>query len=240
MQRITVGWSERPNVTVKTIEKWNYKFAIATSKFFWHLKILPVSNQAFLDFADNITMSGTANDEQLGRQSDGRREDSRCSFGIMKWDPSYVRYEWGGRLKVAEALGTFLAGVILPSTIYRHGSVFTFFDFVVWTSFINVLIDLFLHLFSIWGHIMYICRAPEVYVALCSVASFSFLLSSALLAGFSNYSSDPTRAGVSAFFGFICACLFGVEAFFIHFLAYRQGRGQTVRQDEADEFVEPI
>ena len=185
-------------------------------------------------------MSGSANDEQLSRPSDGRREGGRGSFGPLKWDPSYVRDEWGGRLKVAEAVGTFLAGVILPSTIYGHGGVFTFFSFVAWSSFINILIDLFLHLLSLWNHIMYICRAPEVYVALCSVASFAFLLSSALLAGFSNYSINPTRAGVSAFFGFTCMCMFGVEAYFIHFSVYRQGKMQNVRQDEPDEFVEPI
>ena len=185
-------------------------------------------------------MADAANEEQLSRPDERRSESSRCSFGIFVWDPSYVRDEWGGRLKIAEALGTFLAGVILPATVYGHGGVFTFFDFVVWMSFINVLLDLFLHLFSLWNRIMYICRAPEVYVALCSIACGAFLLSSALLAGFSNYSSSPTRAGVSAFFGFLCMCMFGVEAFFIHLASYRHGKMQNVRQDEPDEFAEPI
>ena len=183
-------------------------------------------------------MADPANGEETNRPSD-RRSDG-CSFGVFKWDPSYVRYEWGGRLKVAEAICTFLAGVILPSTVYGHGGIFSFFDFVVWTSFINILIDLFLHLFSFWNHIMYICRAPEVYVALCSIACFSFMLSSALVAGFSNYSVEPTRAGFSALFGFICMVMFGVEAFFVHFTAFRRGKRQNVRQEEPDEFAEPI
>lgn len=148
--------------------------------------------------------------------------------------------ELGGKLKVAELIATFLAGVILPGTVYGHEGVFSFFDFVVWTSFINILIDLLLHLFSIWNHIMYVCRAPEVYVALCSIATAAFLLASALLAGFSHYSVDATRAGVSAFFGFLCMCLFGAEAFFVHLAAYRRGKRENVRQDEPDEFSEPI
>ena len=184
-------------------------------------------------------MDDAANDDKTVRPERDRRE-GRCAFGVFRWDPSYVRDEWAGRLKVAEMIATFLAGVILPSLVYGHGGVFTFFDFVVWTSFINILIDLFLHLFSLWNHIMYICRAPEVYVALCAVACFSFLLSSALVAGYSNYSYGRTRAAVSAFFGFLCMCMFGVEAFFIHFQAYRRGKMQNVRQEEPDEFAEPV
>ena len=184
-------------------------------------------------------MDDSAKDGRTVRPDEDRRE-GRCSFGVFRWDPSYVRDEWAGRLKVAELIATFLAGVIVPSIIYGHGGVFTFFDFVVWTSFINIVIDLFLHLFSLWNHIMYICRAPEVYVALCAVASCSFLLSSALLAGYSGYSYDSTRAGVSSFFGFLCMIMFGVEAYFIHFTAYRRGKMQNVRQEEPDEFAEPV
>lgn len=177
---------------------------------------------------------------QDGETRPAGREQSSCSFGVFVWNPSYVVDELGGKLKVAEAIGTFLAGVILPSSVYCKGGVFSFFDFVVWTSFINIMIDLFLHLFSLWNHILYVCRAPEVYVALCSIASFSFMLSSALLAGFSSCSVNQTRAGVSALFGFLCMCIFGVEAYFVHFATYRRGKRQNVRQEEPDEFAEPI
>ncbi len=76
-------------------------------------------------------------------------------------------------------------------------------------------------------------------MVLCSVATGAFLLTSSLVAGFAHYTVDRHAAGASAFFGFACMVLFGIEAF-IHFVAYRRGRLDNVRQEEPDEFAEPI
>ena len=168
-----------------------------------------------------------------------RREDG-CSLGILKFDPSYVRDQWDGRIKLAEIILTLLAGACLPGTVYSNAGAFSFFSFVVWTTFINACIDMVLHLSSLWGRLMYICRAPEVYLVLCSVACGAFLLSSALVAGFAHNSVNATAAGVAAFFGFLCMVLFGAEAFFIHYVAFRHGKSENVRQEEPDEFAEPI
>ena len=186
-------------------------------------------------------MSAETQDEDTAARN---RRDGGCSFGIIKFDPSYVRDRWDGRLKLAEVIATFLAGVILPTTVYSYTGVFSFFNFVTWTSFINALIDLILHLFSLWDRTVNIfplvCSAPEVFVILCGIACLAFLLASALVAGFAHYSVAATRAGVAAFFGFLCMVLFGAEAFFVHYIAFRRGRRDNVRQEEPDEFAEPI
>lgn len=163
---------------------------------------------------------------------------SLASCGI-KWDPTYVTKQWEGRVKLAEILCTLLAGAVLPYYVYLHGGVFSFFSFVAWTACINAAIDMFLHLTSLWGRLLYICRAPEVFLILCCVACGAFLLASSLVAGYAKYAHDRHAAGAASFFGFASMVLFGIEAY-MHFIVYRRGRSENVRQEEPDEFAEPI
>eukprot|EP00794_Sanderia_malayensis_P007937 gene7937-8792_t len=175
--------------------------------------------------------------EQQDQQARQANQGPAC--GIIKWDPTYVTKRWDGRLKLAEIVITFLAGVCLPNTAYKHTGAFSFFSFVAWTSFINCMIDMFLHLTSLWDRILYICRAPEVYMVLCAIASAMFLLASSIVAAFVNHSTNSDAASASAFFGFVGMVLFGIEAY-LHYTTYRRGRRDNVRQDEPDEFAEPI
>ncbi len=176
--------------------------------------------------------SGDAEGQQQSQPRGEGRE-------ILKWNPDYVVKQWDGRLKLVEIVITLLAGACVPMTVWRHGGAFSFFSFVAWTSCINAVIDMFLHLSSLWARLFYICRAPEVYMILCAVASGSFLLASSLIAAYANYSVDSDAAGAAAFFGFASMVLFGIEAY-MHFVEYRRGKQEIVRQTEPDEFAEPI
>lgn len=142
-------------------------------------------------------------------------------------------------MKLAEIVCSMLAGAILPGMVYNHASVYSFFSFVAWTAFINALIDMILHLTSLWNRLLYICRAPEVFLVLCGVASGAFALAGILVAAYARSSSEPGAAIASACFGFFCALLFGIEAV-MHFASFRDGRRENVRQEEPDEFAEPI
>ena len=172
----------------------------------------------------------SAEEEDRTRRDRARGGDS--FEGWIKWNGSYVRDEWQGRIKVAEILCSFLAGVILPYSVYYYPSRFSFFSFVTWTSFINAVIDLILHLTSLWERLIYICRAPEVYMVLDAIATFAFLLGSSLIAHAANLSGHTGNSGASAFFGFLCMILFGIEGF-IHFQRWRQGRSD--RQNPPSE-----
>ena len=162
----------------------------------------------------------------MAAQEDGKSEDVSINISL-----DYITETWVGKLKVAELVFT-LVGAVCGSLVECHDRCgcsrkMGFFDFVAWTAFINVLIDMMIHVLGLWDTIhvlwlwdklLWIFRHPAVYTVLCFLAVVGFLIGSSVAASATENrcSSSSAAVGAAVFFGFVCLVLFAVECF-LHF-----------------------
>lgn len=153
-----------------------------------------------------------------------------------------------GKLKVAELVFTLLAGACASSVeSYYHckcSAKLGFLSFVSWTAFINILIDMIIHVIGLWERLHWIFRHPALFCVLCILAVLGFIIGSALTAtcAIEWCVVNPTTTGVAAFFGFVCLGLFAGETY-LQFTIYRgmndEARQQTSGQSKAPDYIEP-
>ena len=154
----------------------------------------------------------------------------------LKFDDSYVRYHWTGRLKIIEIISTFLAAILLPTEHYGYPTRFSFFCIIAWVAFGCSLLDMALHLCSLWDKLPYIFRAPEVHMSLCSLAAFGFVLASGLIAALSPHIyGKKGQITAAALFGFASMAFFGVEAL-LHFLRFRHSEPPFPKPPRSEDF----
>ena len=144
-------------------------------------------------------------------------------------DFKYLYTSWVGRFKIGEFFSSLLTGALVPGTVYKHGSGFSFISFVAWTTFINVVIDIILHLVRVWEKLIFIHSYPQVMVCLCFLGSVSLLVASLLEIGISQYAEHPALGYASAIFGFMCCFLLAAECF-IHYRSYREKQQQRATE----------
>lgn len=149
-------------------------------------------------------------------QREGVNEQANSPF--IKWDLWYLKQGWNGRLKVMEIIGSFIAAVSLPldETTVRY----TFFRVTAWTAFAVALIDLVLHLTSLWHRVHPVLKAPEAQMSFATLTGFLFLIASGLLADLAPRSQHVAANTLSLVAGFFAAAFYGVEAL-LHFLVFR-------------------
>lgn len=148
-----------------------------------------------------------------------------------------------GMLLIGELVMSFLCGCCEASLSTWYGSgcagKIAFLGTVTWTAFLNILIDMIIKILGLWERLLWIFRHPLVHLALCGLAIFGYLLSSALVASCSSsaYVFNSGAAVAASIFGFVCLGLFACEAF-LHFKRYRnmqsEGRHQTEEEVKAD------
>ena len=168
--------------------------------------------------------------------------------GFIKFTPEFITKTLIGKIKCAQLVFTLLAGACGSSVgpIYACGcaGMFGFFGFVAWTAFINALIDMIIHLLGLWERLLWICRHPAVFAALCATAVVGFLISSSLAASCAKDScvNNKSTAGAASFFGFVCLVLFAVEAV-LQFQEYRgmqqEARHQSSGETKQPDYIEP-
>ena len=135
-------------------------------------------------------------------------------------DFEYLYASWVGRFKIAEFFTSLLAGALVPSA-YKHGGAFTFMSWVAWTTFINVVLDIILHLVRVWEKLVFVRTYPQVLVCLCFLGSMSLGIAGVLEVFLSHYAEDPGLGYTSALFGFMCCVVLAIECFF-HYKSYRE------------------
>ncbi len=150
--------------------------------------------------------------------SDGEAS-SPAATPCCKWNDIYIRQHWSGRLKLLEIIGALVTGASLnpEDTAIR----FTFLRVVAWIAFAIAVIDLFLHLFSMWERVHIIFRAPEALMAFAALTGFLFLLGAGLLADVAPRSRHYGATTLAVVAGFFAATFYGVETL-LHFLTFRQ------------------
>jgi hypothetical protein len=144
-------------------------------------------------------------------------------------DFKYLYTSWVGRLKIAEFFTSLLAAALVPHTVSKHSGGFDFMSFVAWTTFINVVIDIILHLVRVWEKLIFIHSYPQVMVCLCFLGSVSLLVASLVELGLSQYAEDPGLGYASAIFGLMCCLLLAFECF-IHYRSYREKQLQRATE----------
>ncbi|XP_031569283.1 uncharacterized protein LOC116303820 [Actinia tenebrosa] len=161
-----------------------------------------------------------------------------------------INFEWVkvvlGQIAIAELVLTFLCGCCSSSVSWYIssgcGGKIGFLDFVAWTAFLNILIDLIIHTLGLWERLLWIFRHPAVHFVLCCLAVLGFLIGSSLVASCSkdNGVYNPGAGVAASIFGYICLVLFGVEAY-LHFMKYRnmesEGRRQTGSEDAKADVI---
>lgn len=158
-----------------------------------------------------------SNDVQETRKDRTNRGDLPKLF---TFNDMYIRKNWDGRLKVLEFIATLLAVAFLPSTYFHYHTRFIFHRFVTVTCLFFIVLDLFLHLFSIWERIPTWIVGSLTLMFATVLAGISLLASSCLIIVKAEETSDESRTLASAFFGFAGMVVFGTESV-LHFLRYR-------------------
>ena len=146
-------------------------------------------------------------------------------------DLTYFRDTWTGRLKIVELFCSLLAGALVPASVYKHTSAFSFMSFVAWMTFLNVLLDIFLHLFRFWEKLVFFTTYPEILFFLCSLGSFAFLVGSIAELAVAIYAEHPGLAQASAIFGFVCMTVLAIECYF-HYQSYLERRDERQERQE--------
>ena len=144
-------------------------------------------------------------------------------------DFEYLYNSWVGRFKIAEFFTSLLAGALVPRTVYKHVAGFEFMSFVAWTTFINVVIDIILHLVRVWEKLVFIHTYPQVMVCLCFLGSISLLIGGLVEVGISQYAADPGLGYASTMFALICSVVLAMECF-NHYRSYRDKQHQRATE----------
>ena len=150
-------------------------------------------------------------------ESDHLRGEERPEIfsGMIKIDVSYFN-TWLGRVKILELLIITFAGCILPSVIGVFFTRYSFYTFVVWTGFMYIVVDLLLHVTSLWQRLPDMLTSSTVLFYPVLIGALAFLLSSSLVASVSDQlypRSRATRSGISSACGLITTVLFLIESF---------------------------
>ena len=148
---------------------------------------------------------------------------------------------WVGKLKVGELVFTLLAGACGSSVLSYVNTCscapkFSFFVTVAWTAFINVLIDVIIHLLGLWERLLWIFRHSAALTVLCVLAVIGFLIGSSLAVSCAKdvCVTQKSTAGAASFFGFVCLALFALECF-LHFKEYRSMQSEAREQYSAQD-----
>ena len=136
-------------------------------------------------------------------------------------DFAYLTSSWVGRFKIAEFFTSLLAGALIPRTVSKHAGGFEFMSFVAWITFINVVIDIILHLVRVWEKLVFVHTYPQVMVCLCFLGSVSLFVAAIVEIGISSYAEDPGLGYASAVFALMCCALLAMECF-LHYRSYRE------------------
>lgn len=146
---------------------------------------------------------------------------------------SYLVDTWPGRLKIAELVMSLLCGACAASILSTCPGHYSFLGFVAWTTLINVLIDVVLHVIGLWDRLFWVFHHPAVMLALCTVACLAFLIGASLAASCARQTTNYNTASASSVFGFFCLILFAIETF-LHFQKYRSMESEARRQSSEE------
>eukprot|EP00795_Rhopilema_esculentum_P013508 gene13508-4388_t len=137
---------------------------------------------------------------------------------LIKYDPWYLKQGWAGRLKAFEIVSTFLAAVVLPTD--ETSTRYTFFRVVAWIAFSFAVIDMILHLTSLWEKVHPIFKASEALMTFAAMTAFLLLVASGLLANLAPRSQHFGRNTTALTAGFFASAFYAIEAL-LHFLRFR-------------------
>lgn len=156
-----------------------------------------------------------------------------------------ITFDWVktpiGILIISELIVTFLCACCASSLSTWVGSgcagKIGFLDFVAWTAFLNILINMIIRILGLWERLLWVFRHPAVHLVLCCLAVVGFLIASSLVASCQGHVYNGGTAVAAAVFGFIAIFLFAIEAY-LDFKRYRnmesEGRKQTEEDVKAD------
>lgn len=140
-------------------------------------------------------------------------------------DFKYLYTSWNGRFKIVEFFTSLLAGALVPVTVENYAGGFSFVSFVAWTTFINVVLDIILHLVRVWEKLVFVRSYPQVLVCLCFLGSVSLFVAAIVEIAISQYAEDPGLGYASAIFALICCSVLALECF-VHYQNYREKQRQ--------------
>ena len=154
-----------------------------------------------------------------------KNESERGFLSIINPDFSYFSQRIG-RIKLVQLVSVLLVGCFLPNSISVFFSMFSFYAFVTWTSFMYICIDLLVHVTSIRKLIPNSQSMPTLLFYVDLIAGVVWLISSCLIADVTEIFPDGRKAlsAVACTFGIITTILFFVEAYF-HYLSSVNGKG---------------
>ena len=167
------------------------------------------------DDSDDQSMAGAAS-----------RDPATIIGTMIQLNFKYITNTWFGRVKLLQLIFCLLAGCVLPSDINSYlFTRFSFYTFVIWTCFMYIFIDFFVHVTSVSRMLPTFCHTTDIMMYPLFIGALTLLLTCSLVAGVADElwrSNNEARTGFSVAFGFVLMLLFLVEAF-LHYKRARNG-----------------
>ena len=132
----------------------------------------------------------------------------------LKLDTSYFS-EWIGRIKLLQLLFVTLSGCLAPSVVGAFFTRFSFFIFIIWTTFMYICLDIILHMLMLWQRFPKVFPLSPILMLLDLVAAIVWMITSSLIASVSYIlpGNSHVLSALSCSCGFFTMVTFFAEAY---------------------------
>lgn len=159
-------------------------------------------------------------EENLNEETNASEDNEKPRKCTCVWNEMYVRKYWDGRIKLAQAICTFLSAILLSYHYEYYHIRFIFFRVVTVTAFFFAMIDLLLHLFTIWDFLPSFFRDTRLLFCISFLFTLFLLVGSSLVVAVADITGNELLNLVAGLLGFLSMILSGVETS-LHCIRYR-------------------
>ena len=159
-------------------------------------------------------------EENLNEETEASEDNEKPRNCTCVWNEIYIRKYWDGRIKLAQAICTFLSAILLSYHYEYYHIRFIFFRVVTVMAFFSAMIDLLVHLFTIWDFLPSVLRDTRLLFCISFLFTLFLLIGSSLVVVVADIAGNELLNLVAGLLGFLSMILFGVETS-LHCIRYR-------------------
>ena len=159
-------------------------------------------------------------EENLNEETEASEDNEKPRKCTCVWNEIYIRKYWDGRIKLAQAICTFLSAILLSYHYEYYHIRFIFFRVVTVMAFFSAMIDLLVHLFTIWDFLPSVLRDTRLLFCISFLFTLFLLIGSSLVVVVADIAGNELLNLVAGLLGFLSMILFGVETS-LHCIRYR-------------------
>lgn len=128
----------------------------------------------------------------------------------VKYDDSYIRQDWQGKLKVLQ-LGLCVCSALLLPDVYAYHVPFHSFEATCWVTAVYCLYDLALHISSLYRRMPAMLRSLGMRIFVSGIFAITLLSVSSLMMSVLDMSGRRHRVLVATSFGYLTCAFFAAD-----------------------------